>query len=94
MLRISAGSPSKLGVAFADRMGNDIATILAIGDMWNLGFRGVVRCRVEDDRVTNRQIRQATRTLWAFAIVIVQSSNDSQGLLCHYIPPAQVLSYR
>jgi hypothetical protein len=62
ILRISAGSPSKLGVAFVDRMGSDIATILAIGDMWNLRLRGVERCWVEDDRATNRQIRQATRT--------------------------------
>jgi hypothetical protein len=63
MLRIPARSPSKLGVVFADRMGSGIATTLATGDMWNLGLREVVRCRVEDDRVTNRQIRQATRTL-------------------------------
>jgi len=52
ILRISAGSPSRLGVAFADRMGSSIATVLAIGDMWNVRLRGVVRCRVEDGRAT------------------------------------------
>lgn len=63
ILRISTESPSRLGVAFADRMGSNIVNIMAGGHMWNHGLWGVVRCRVEDDRATNRQIQQAARAL-------------------------------
>lgn len=62
-MRISTESPSRLGVAYADRMGSNVVNIMAGGDMWNHGLWGVVRCRVEDDRATNRQIQQAARAL-------------------------------
>lgn len=56
ILRIAMESPSRLGVAFADRMGSNIVNIMAGGDTWNHGLWGVVRCRVEDDRATNRAL--------------------------------------
>jgi hypothetical protein len=90
ILRISAGSPTKLGVAFADRMGSDMATILAIGDMWNPGLRGVVLVgwkTFEPDLISNPDIVGVCHSHYSVI-------RDSQGWLCHYIPPAQVLSYR
>lgn len=75
-------------MAFADGMGSDMATMLAIGDMWNLGLRGVVLVgwkAIEPDSISNPDI---VGVYHSHCSVI----HDSQGLLCHYIPPAKVLS--